>query len=468
MTLKLYNTLHHKKEVLPEQDNPLTIYTCGPTVYLDPQIGNWRMFIFYDTLIRTLHELGYTTNHVLNITDVGHLVSDADEGDDKLEKQARQEKKSAWEIAHYYTERFLEGRSKLNMLVPDNMPKATDTIQEQINLIQALEAKGATYQLSDGVYFDISTFPTYGDMAQLSLEGQQAGARVEENSEKRQPQDFALWKFSPKEQKRDMEWESPWGMGFPGWHIECSAMAKKFLGDTIDIHAGGIDHIPVHHTNEIAQSETANGVQYARFWVHGGFMLVNGTKMSKSLHNSYTLEDLEAKGFDLLAFRLMILQAHYRSESNFTWEGLGAAQNRLNGLYDLAELRFQAKDTMPKAQAHISDLRTQILDALSEDINTPRVLEVVSKLQSAFEAGVHTSVIKEFEEILHQLDTLLGLKLLERTHDITEDQKSILLERNLAREAKDYKKADELREQLDSAGIILNDFESYTLWNFKR
>lgn len=320
------------EEFRPINPPKVTFYSCGPTVYDTPHIGNWFTFIRYDILYRTLVAAGYDIDWVMNITDVGHLVSDADDGEDKLEKGAKRESTTAWDVAKKYSDYFVDGMQRLNISKPTALPKATDHIQEQIELIQKLEANGHTYSIDDGVYFDTSTFDDYGRMAKLDLEHLKEGARVEVNSQKKHPSDFALWKFSPKNEKRDMEWKSPWGVGFPGWHLECSAMAMKYLGETLDIHAGGIDHIPVHHTNEIAQSEGATGKTFANYWVHMNFILVDGKKMSKSAGTFITLEDIESKGFDLMAFRLMVLQSHYRTEAHFSWENLEAAQNRLNEL----------------------------------------------------------------------------------------------------------------------------------------
>src|SRR5882762_2990968 len=286
--MKLYNTPKKQTEEIQPQHAPgVSLYTCGPTVYDYPHIGNWFTFIRYDIFVRTLQQAGFNPQWVMNITDVGHLVSDADEGEDKIEKGARRENKSAWDIANFYTDYFVNGLKRLNITAPAQLPRATDHIQEQIELIQKLEEKGYTYTISDGVYYDTLKFPDYAAFAQLDLSEQEAGKRVQSNPEKRHPSDFALWRFSPKDHKRDMEWDSPWGKGFPGWHIECSAMSMRYLGETIDIHGGGIDHIPVHHTNEIAQSEAATGKKFVNYWVHHNFLLVDNHKMSKSLQNFY-------------------------------------------------------------------------------------------------------------------------------------------------------------------------------------
>ncbi len=289
--MKLYNTLAGRvEEIKPQHPPEATVYTCGPTVYDYAHIGHWFTYVRADTLIRTLKSGGFKPKWVMNITDVGHLVSDADEGEDKLQQKARHEGKTAQEIAEFYTNDFMDGMKQLNMLKPDYIVKATEHIQEQIELIKKLEKKGYTYAIDDGVYYDTAKFPHYADFARLDLDEQQAGARVSHNPQKRNPQDFALWKFSPKDAKRDMEWDSPWGKGFPGWHIECSAMSMKYLGDTLDIHTGGIDHVPVHHTNEIAQSEAATGKRFANCWMHSNHVTIDGEKISKSVGNSITLQ----------------------------------------------------------------------------------------------------------------------------------------------------------------------------------
>ncbi|HET8709204.1 MAG TPA: cysteine--tRNA ligase, partial [Candidatus Saccharimonadales bacterium] len=358
--MKLYNTLTRTvEEIVPLNPPVVTVYTCGPTVYDYPHIGNWFTFIRYDMLVRTLKTAGLNPKWVMNITDVGHLVSDADEGEDKLEKGARREGKTAWDVAEFYGNYFVKGLQRLNILAPDYLPKATGHIEEQIELVKILEDKGYTYKTSDGVYFDTAKFPKYADFARLDVDEQQAGARVEYNAEKRNPTDFALWKFSPKDHKRDMEWDSPWGVGFPGWHLECSAMSKKYLGATIDIHSGGIDHIPVHHTNEIAQSEAATGQPLAHYWLHTNHITIEGEKISKSLGNGITLEDIEARGFSLEAFRLHVLESHYRSQSKFSWESLEAAANRLQAYEAMADRQWQAYDA---GKVTASDIRKAAQD----------------------------------------------------------------------------------------------------------
>ena len=305
--IKLFDTYTRSKRLfVPLESGKIKVYTCGPTVYDYPHIGNLRAYVFADILRRMFEFNGYDVTHVINITDVGHLASDADEGEDKVEASAREQKRSALEITKFYAEIFKQNLISLNIESPTVWSVATEHIAEQIALVERLEKLGYTYKTSDGVYFDTSKLSDYGHLGRLDINGMMFGARVEENREKRNPTDFALWKFSPKGKKRQMEWDSPWGVGFPGWHIECSAMAMKYLGETIDVHTGGIDHIPIHHTNEIAQSEAVTGKQFARYWMHVAFLSVDGGKMAKSLANFFTLQDLVDKGYDPLSFRYLV------------------------------------------------------------------------------------------------------------------------------------------------------------------
>ena len=464
--MKLYNTLTKEvEEVAPLNPPEVRIYTCGPTVYDYPHIGNWFTFIRYDVLVRTLKAEGYKPKWVMNITDVGHLVSDADEGEDKLEKGAKREGKTAWDVASFYTDYFLNGMQRLSFTRPTEMPKATDHIAEQIELIQKLEAKGYTYTVSDGVYFETSKFTDYGKFAQLELDELQAGARVEVNPEKHSKNDFALWKFSPKDHHRDMEWDSPWGKGFPGWHIECSAMCMKYLGETIDIHAGGIDHIPVHHTNEIAQSEAATEKRFANYWMHANHILINEEKIAKSAGNGITLEDIEAKGYSLEAFRLLVLESHYRSQSKFSWASLEAAQNRLQGYRAMAALRHQARPTTKDAGTFsLEDVPEQLATILSEDLNTPAALAYLSEVETQLSTVlIEADMVDHFETMLKGIDDLLGLRLSE-VADITTEQKQLIQDREQARANQDWTKSDELRSQLEKQGIGIRDTASGPIW----
>jgi len=451
------------EEFQPIDKSNVKIYSCGPTVYVYPHIGNWFAFIHWDLLNRMLIASGFKTTWVMNITDVGHLVSDADEGEDKLEKGAKREGKSAWDVAKFYEEYFLKGIERLNFLKPDFTPKATDYIPEQIDLIKELEKDGFTYTIDDGVYFDTSKLVDYGKLAKLDIHSLKEGARVEINVEKRNPTDFALWKFSPKDHKRDMEWESPWGTGFPGWHLECSAMIKKLLGATIDIHTGGIDHIPVHHTNEIAQSETAFQQPLANYWMHTNFIKVDGQKISKSLNNFFTLEDIEAKGFSLQAFRLLVLESHYRSESQFSWETMQAAQNRLKSYQDMADLKWQAKDLDTETN-ELFDTKS-ILEAMQEDLNSPLALSIISsKADILSDKLLPKANLKDFNIMLEFIDSILGMQLSNR-EDITDDQKTLLTQRQEARDTKDWTKSDGLRDQLTGEGIEVRDTYAGQIWS---
>ena len=464
--MRLYNTLTRQVEELKPLNAPtVTVYTCGPTVYDYPHIGNWFTYIREDVLIRTLKLGGLQPKWVMNITDVGHLVSDADEGEDKLEKGARREGKTAWDVAEFYTGYFTEGLERLNILQPDELPKATEHIAEQIDLIQKLEEKGFTYTIFDGVYYDTSKFPQYADFARLDLDEQQDGARVERNTEKRNPSDFALWKFSPTDHKRDMEWNSPWGTGFPGWHIECSAMSMKYLGETLDIHAGGIDHVPVHHTNEIAQSEAITGKPFANFWMHSNHITINDEKISKSLGNGITLEDIEAKGYSLDVLRLHVLESHYRSQSKFSWDSLEAARNRLQAYRTTAALRWQPALEGGIPAAWLEPQRVAVQVALEDDLNTPEVLAELSRIFTAIDtSGISTESQVAYESFLQWVDATLGLRLSQEP-DITGEQRQLIADREQARATQDWTNADILRNTLLEQGIVLRDTPNGALWS---
>ena len=470
--MKIYNTLTRQVDELQPLNPPVvTIYTCGPTVYDYAHIGHWFTYVRWDTLIRTLKAAGFKPKWVMNITDVGHLVSDADEGEDKLEKGARREGKTAWEVAKFYTDDFLDGMRTLNILTPDEMPRATEHIAEQIELIKKLEEKGYTYTTSDGVYYDTSKFEGYAAFARLDLDDLQEGARVAVNPEKRNPTDFALWKFSPKDRKRDMEWDSPWGKGFPGWHIECSAMSMKYLGETLDIHTGGIDHVPVHHTNEIAQSEAATGKRFALMWMHSNHVLINDQKISKSLGNGIRITDIVEKGYDPMVLRLHILESHYRSQSKFSWESLESAKNRLQNIRAFADLRFntvayeEGSDLVPVQGLKLDHAWGEIMEALTNDLNTPIALERLSGLiDQANIYGIDNNAKQKFEDFLSKLDMVLGLRLLESS-DITDEQKQLIAEREEARKIKDWAKSDELRDVLAKQGIAVRDTPHGPIWS---
>ena len=484
MSLKFHNQLTKTVDAFtPIEPGYVHLYTCGPTVYNYLTVGNWTAYIYWDTLVRVLQANGNEVTRVMNITDVGHLVSDADDGEDKLEKGAKREGKTAWEVAKFYADDFKEGMKALNLITPAHMPHATDYIPQQLELIRILQEKGFTYQIDDGIYFDTSKFPTYANFAGLDLEAQKAGARVEFNLEKRNPSDFALWKFSPKGEKRDMEWDTPSDLledsskkkGFPGWHLECSAMAMSLLGETIDIHTGGIDHIPVHHTNEIAQSEAATGKKFSNFWIHNNHLKVDGTKISKSLGNGYTLKDLEEKGYSPLDLRLFVLQSHYRTEGNFTFENLTAATNRLRNWRNVAALRHQIHDTIKEDADTEEDSKTvslyaaskKIIDAVSDDLNTPAALAIIDDaFDTVTSSKLNTLHQHALVSFLETIDELLGLDLLKSTPDVTDDEKRIIIERSRAREQKDYARSDELRAELEKSGITVRDTASGPIWEY--
>lgn len=467
MSLQLTNTLTRtKEEFVPQHTEQVTMYTCGPTVYDYAHIGNLRSYIFADILHRVLLANGYTVKMAMNITDVGHLTDDADAGEDKMEKGAAREGKTAWEVAAFYTDAFLEDSSELNLLSPTIRPKATDHIQEQIDLVQRLEEKGFTYRTGDGIYFNTSRLDDYGKLAQLDVAGLQEGARVEANAEKRNITDFALWKFSPKGPKRAMEWGSPWGVGFPGWHIECSAMAIKHLGETIDIHTGGVDHIPVHHTNEIAQSEAATGKPFARFWLHGEFLLINSGRMGKSEGNFLTLQSLRNKGFDPLAYRLFVLGAHYRSKLNFSWEALEGAQRAYNKLINIVAEWDEPAD---KTAVHLYGFNAVIND----DLNTPRGLAIMWELIREPATPALTTAVKA--NTVFKMDEVLGLSLRQKADDLKrkiknagEDVRALVQEREEARVEKDFKTADRIRDRIDSMGFVVEDTDEGPILKVKQ
>ncbi len=459
--MRLYNTMSRQIEEFTPRNNTVTFYSCGPTVYDYPHIGNWYSFLRWDTLNRLLQVNEWSVNWVMNITDVGHLVSDADSGEDKLERGAKREGKTAWEVASFYTDYFLRGLQRLNIEKLTALPKATDYIDAQIELIKKLEAIGHTYRIDDGLYFDTQSIDDYGKLAHAHKTAH-AEHRVDPNPQKRQPEDFALWKFSPSGKKRDMEWDSPWGKGFPGWHIECSALCKQFLGETLDLHAGGIDHIPVHHTNEIAQSETANNKPLARFWVHSNFITIDGKKISKSLGNFILLEDIEKKGFTLEAFRLLVLESHYRQEARFSWEIMSAAQNRLQRFKNMAVLKYQAVDAAKAYDFHT--LYNEIVRVINDDINTPKVLQLLSKLENELVSSLLSKgQVNQFNDFLVKIDKLLGLKLSTESN-LTNAQQDLLNERQALRATKHWPDADKIRQELEEQGIYVRDLPSGQIW----
>lgn len=460
--IKLYNTLTRKKEEFKPiaPSTPVGLYTCGPTVYNYAHLGNLRTYIFEDILKRVLMYNGYQVKHVMNITDVGHLTGDRDMGEDKLEKEAEKENKTAWEVADFYTMAFKRDMKELNLIEPDIWCKATEHIQEQIDLIKILEAKGYTYKTSDGIYYDTSKFKNYNQLSHQKLSELKEGARVEANPEKKNPTDFALWKFSPKGVQRDMEWDSPWGMGFPGWHIECSAMSLKYLGDHFDIHCGGIDHINVHHTNEIAQTEAATGKsQWVNYWVHGAFLnIAGGKKMAKSEGNFLTLENaLIKKGIDPLVYRYAALTVHYRKPMEYSDEAIESAKN---GLEHLRNQILELKDSADGfgSLTMTAEYKDKFLAAIDDDLNTPKALAVVAALlkDKKIKAADKLATIIDF-------DRVLGLNLGKAKAGQAEIPDEILVlvkQREEARKNKDWKKSDELRDLIKSKGFEIEDTAS--------
>jgi len=459
--MKLYNTLTRKVDKFrPIRKRTVALYTCGPTVYDHAHIGHWFTYIRMDLLVRTLEANGYKVIWELNITDVGHLTSDEDTGEDKLEKGAKREGKTAWEVAKYYEKEFINEMQLLNIRKPSYLVRATDHIKEQISLIQTLEKKGYTYKISDGIYYDTSKFKKYANFAKLDLDEQQAGARVEFNPEKRNKTDFALWKFSPIDQKRDMQWDSPWGIGFPGWHIECSAMALNYLGETIDIHAGGIDHIPVHHTNEIAQSEAATGKRLANYWMHSNHISVDGQKISKSLGNSITLKEIEKNNYSPEDLRLLVLESSYMTQSKFSYDALSSAKKRLEDLYAVSVLRYQANKNFKRQKVYLRKFDKDLLLAMSNNLDSPKVMVLLSEFTKKFlDNGINIKDLKEFNKTIKNMDELLGLKNVD-LKDISIENKKLIEERVVAKQNNDYKKSDEIRNELLKRRIGLRDKET--------
>jgi len=444
MVLKLYNTLTRKKEEFkPIKKAQVGIYSCGPTVYWYQHIGNLRTYIFSDILKRVLKYNGYKLKDVMNVTDVGHLTSDSDEGEDKMEKAALREGKKAEDIANFYLKVFRDDFKKLNIIEPKIWSKATEHIKEQIDLIKILEKKGYTYKTSDGIYFNTSKFKDYEKFAKLNIKGLEAGKRID-LGEKKNKTDFALWKFSEEPGKRQQEWKSPWGIGFPGWHIECSAMSMKYLGEHFDIHTGGIDHIPIHHTNEIAQSEAATGKKFVNYWLHGAFLTFKGEKVSKSKGGLYTIAELEELGFKPLDYRYLVLSAQYRSNLDFTLDNLKNAQNSYERLKNIIA---EIKDDKKTNKKYLEKFEK----AMNDDLNTPEVLQVLWKLLRDEKAEGKINTIAKMDEVFG-LDLLKKEKIV-----ITNNIKKLVDEREDARKNKDWKKADEIRDKINKLGYNISD-----------
>jgi cysteinyl-tRNA synthetase len=469
--LKLFNTLGRTvEEFRPLKPQEVGLYTCGPTVYNYAHIGNLRTYLFEDSLVRTLRYFGYPVRHVMNVTDVGHLTDDADEGEDKMVKSAREQRRTVWEVAAYYTEAFFTDLEALNIEKPTVVCRATEHIEDMIALIRRIEAAGCTYTADGNLYFDIARLPDYGKLTGQNLEDLKAGARIEVDPHKRNPLDFVLWFTRSKFEHQAMLWESPWGRGYPGWHIECSAMSMRYLGEQFDIHCGGIDHIPVHHTNEIAQSEAATGKPWVRYWLHGEFLVLDKARMAKSAGNFLTLAALEKEGFAPLDFRYFCLGAHYRSPLQFSLEALEAARNaRTNMVERVVRLREEAADagsatgSVVRPSAGLSDLLTSFRESLASDLNVPRALAELWGLLRAegLPPGEKLSGLEE-------MDRVLGLGL-ERVQGRVEGElepelEALLAERAEARRRKDFARADAIRDELKEQGILLEDTPQGVRW----
>ena len=454
MTLQLYNSLSKQvQEVSPIEPGVVKLYTCGPTVYSYATIANFRTYMLSDFLVRTLKFGGFNVKHIINLTDVGHLSGDnegdADLGEDKLEASAKKEGKSVKEIVSFYTQQFMTDYEKLNLTKPEKFTPATQYIKEQIDLVRRLKEKGFTYTIDDGVYFDTSKFKDYGHLSGNTEETIKEGARIEPNPQKRHPQDFALWKLSPAYSTRWQEWESPWGKGFPGWHLECTAMIFKELGEQIDIHIGGEDLKMIHHQNEIAQAEAVTGKKFVQYWVHGAFLQVDGGRMGKSLGNAYTLSDLESKRYLPMALRYFYMTGHYRKPLNFTWEALTSAQNSLKKLYEVVSSYNMSKD----AKGLSSDEFMQKFDrAINDDLNMPKAVSVAwDVVKSELDEDIKVATLLKFDEVLGlDFDGLIGFEVPKEIDD-------------LARTRWEYKrvgiwdKADFIRRQIDELGFLVED-----------
>ena len=452
MDIFFYNTLTKKKEKFePIEDNMVKIYTCGPTVYKDATIGNMRTFIFMDNLRRVLKYNGYNLKHVMNLTDVGHLVSDGDEGEDKMVKSAKEEGKTPEEIAKYYTKLFFKDLELLNIDMPEIICKATDYINDMLEFVKKLMANGYAYETSTAIYFDVSKLDEYGILSGIDVRKQKAGARVDVDEEKKNPYDFALWIKAPE--NHIMKWDSPWGPSYPGWHIECSTMSQKHLGEQFDIHTGGVDLIPTHHENEIAQSKGCTGKIPARFWMHGEFLLINGGKMSKSLGNVYLLKDIIEKGYEPLVYKYFCYTSHYRNKLNFTWDAIEASNKSLMKLRESYRRHLEGNEDVEDDV--ILDYKNRFLKAINDDLNMPLAMGIV------WEVAKNEKKSKKFAELLLEFDRVLGLKI-DKKDDIPEEVLKLVEERNVARKEKNWQKSDELRGKIQEYGYRIEDSKEGT------
>lgn len=450
-----------KEEFVPINKDLVRMYSCGPTVYNFMHIGNLRTFFFEDILLRVLKYNGYNVKYIMNITDVGHLTEDSDDGDDKMEKFAKDQGKSVWDVAEFYTEAFFRDILDMNIIPPEKYSKASDYIKEQIEMVQCLEKKGYTYIISDGIYYDTSKFPDYGKLARLDIKGLQEGARVEFNKEKRNITDFALWKFSPRNEKRQIEWDSPWGIGFPGWHIECSAMSKAELGNHFDIHSSAIDHIPIHHTNEIAQSEACNGEKFVNYWLHGEHLDMGSEKMSKSLGNFITLQSLIKEGYSPMDYRYFLLMAHYRKKLKFSMEALDGARNGYKNLSGkILNLMSEAASSGAGLDSNnklYAQYKEKFLETINDDLNMPEAMAVLWEMLRNDKLNASEKLDLAFD-----FDNVFGLRLSEITtesivEEIPEEINQLAEKRIQAKKNKDFKLADEIRNEIREKGFEVID-----------
>lgn len=455
MDIYLYNTLtRNKDKFIPLNEKEVRMYSCGPTVYKDATIGNMRTNIFQDILRRVLRYNGYKIKHAMNITDVGHLVSDGDEGEDKMLKSAREEHKTPLEIAEYYTKLFFEDLAMLKIETPEIVCKATDHIKEMLEFVKELVEKDFAYETSTAIYFDISKLDKYPVLSNLNLEEQKAGARVEIDPEKRNPYDFALWIKAPENHL--MKWDSPWGPSYPGWHIECSAMGRKYLGEQFDIHTGGIDLIPTHHENEIAQSKGVCGKVPANYWVHGEYLLIDGGKMSKSLGNVYLMKDFITRGYNPIVYKLFSYSCHYRNKLNFTWDGIEAASKSLERLKNGYQIHLQGKDEVE--DNIVEEYENRFHKAINDDLNMPLAMGTV------WEVVRNEKKSPKLAELLLKFDTVLGLEIdkKEEQEEIPQEILDLVEQRKQARQNRDWAKSDELRDLIQSKGYEIKDSKEGT------
>ncbi len=474
MPLELFNTMGKQMQPFtPINGNTVGFYGCGPTVYNYAHIGNLRAFVFQDVLKRSLSWLGYPVTHVMNITDIGHLAGDSDEGEDKMVKTAQERGQSVLEIAQFYTDAFFIDMDRLNIERPTIICKATDHVQDMIDLIKRLEDNGHTYMAGGNLYYDISTFPDYGKLARLNMDDLKAGARIDVDHNKRNPYDFVLWFTKSKFENQALTWESPWGRGYPGWHIECSAMSMKYLGEQFDIHTGGIDHISIHHTNEIAQSEGATGKQWVRYWLHNEFLVMDKGKMSKSAGNFLTLQTLVDQGYHPLDYRYFLLGGHYRSQLTFSWESVESAKNaRKNVVQRIARLLETSGDYSadPRSNSAVATYLDRFRQAIEQDLSTPRALAELQGMIRDTKAPPEAVCAA-----VREMDKVLGLQLIEEAIELNKASGQaraesdpridrLVQERAEAKKAKNFARADEIRNLLKNEGVLLEDSPAGTIW----